>query len=99
MSRPGNMSIKSGDGLKPGQLKKKQKKPTSSVSNGLWFLMSQWARNSQSGLVALAVIYYALCKSTSKSAQPVLYSKWSVQVNGFVQISHGFECLPATVQT
>jgi hypothetical protein len=36
MSRPGNLSIKSGDGLFPDQ-SEKQKKPTSSVSNGLSF--------------------------------------------------------------
>ena len=79
--------------------KENKKKPTPSVSNGLWFLMSQRARNSQSGLVALAVIYYALCKSTSKSAQDVFYSKWSVNVNGFVPIWYRLSVLKPPLQT
>jgi len=51
MSRPGNLSIKSGDGLQPDQQNKKARFICLERAETL---QSQKARNSQSGLCALA---------------------------------------------
>jgi hypothetical protein len=67
MSRPGKMSIKSGDGLKSDPAKTKKARFICLERSAI--VGSQRARIKQSGLGALAVIFNAPCKLTSKSAQ------------------------------
>jgi hypothetical protein len=84
MRRPGNLSIKSSDW--PAPLSQCRPQPNSKSNNKpnatkkahfisferLAVFTARGSKNAKAGLVALAVICYALCKLTSKSAQAPL---------------------------
>jgi len=70
MSRPGKMSIKSGDGLFPDPFK--NKKARLKTIEQFVIFRSQGARTAKAGLVALARIFNVPCNSTSNSAQELM---------------------------
>jgi hypothetical protein len=67
MSRPGKMSIKSGDGLFPDPFK--NEKARFKCHEQFVIFRSQGARIAKAGLVALARIFNVPCNSTGNSAQ------------------------------
>ncbi len=71
MSRPGKMSIKSGDGLFPDPFKNEKARFQCHEQSVIF--QSQGARSAKAGLVALARIFNVPCNSTSNSAREGLY--------------------------
>jgi len=71
MSRPGNLSIKSGDGLQSDQNQKANKKARF-ICLERYVKIHMGLKIAKAGLVALARIFNVPCNSTGNSAQEIM---------------------------